>query len=389
MEFIPYAKQSISETDIKAVEEVLRSDFLTQGPVVSAFESKISEIVGSKYAITVNSATSALHISCKALGLSNRDWLWTSPNSFVASANCGLYCGANIDFVDINKKTYNICLEKLKEKLIYAKKNNKLPKIIIPVHYAGQSCEMREIKELSEEFNFKIIEDASHAIGGKYLGERIGCCNYSDVTVFSFHPVKIITTGEGGIATTNDENLRDKMNSLRSHGISRSKNDLAEHPKDEIWNYNQNSIGYNYRIPDINCALGLSQLKNLKFFIKRRKEIATKYDLAFKNTCIVTPWQNPDTSSSFHLYPIRVQSTKHKLNRNYLYQKLKDINIGVNIHYIPIYRHSFYKNMGFNKGYCIEAENFFQEVITLPIFPNLSESNQDFIIEKIKKFLKE
>ena len=287
MEFIPYAKQSISETDIKAVEEVLRSDFLTQGPVVSAFESKISEIVGSKYAITVNSATSALHISCKALGLSNQDWLWTSPNSFVASANCGLYCGANIDFVDIDSKTYNISLEKLKEKLIIAKKNNKLPKIIIPVHYAGQSCEMREIKALSEEFNFKIIEDASHAIGGEYLKEKIGSCKYSDITVFSFHPVKIITTGEGGIATTNDSKLRDKMKSLRSHGISRDSHDLEDRPENEIWNYDQNSIGFNYRIPDINCALGLSQLKNLQFFIEKRKEIAKKYNLAFKNTCII------------------------------------------------------------------------------------------------------
>ena len=387
MEYIPYAKQSISESDIKAVEKVLKSEFLTQGPVVAQFEKKISEIVSSKYAITVNSATSALHISCKALGLSNKDWLWTSPNSFVASANCGIYCGANIDFVDIDENTYNLSLKKLKDKLINAKNNNKLPKIIIPVHYAGQSCEMKEIKALSEEFNFRIIEDGSHAIGGKYLEENIGCCRFSDITVFSFHPVKIITTGEGGVAVTNDPYLSDKMKSLRSHGITRNIEDLRSNPQNEIWNYDQNSIGFNYRIPDINCALGLSQLEKLEMFIKRRAEIATIYNNAFKKTSLITPWQHPNTASSFHLYPVRIKSEKCKINRNTLYQKLKELNIGVNIHYIPIYRHSYYKKLGFKKDYCIEAERFFREVITLPIFPNLCESDQNFVIESIYKLI--
>ena len=388
MEFIPYAKQSISESDIKAVEEVLRNDFLTQGPVISKFESNISAIVGSKYAIAVNSATSALHISCKALGLTKDDWLWTSPNSFVASANCGLYCGAKIDFIDIDEKTYNISVEKLREKLVNAKRTNRLPKIIIPVHYAGQSCNMSQIKELSEEFNFNIIEDGSHAIGGKYLNENIGCCRFSDITVFSFHPVKIITTGEGGVALTNDSDLRNKLRSFRSHGISRQSKDLPDHPANEIWNYNQNEIGFNYRIPDINCALGLSQLSNLENFIKRRKQIADTYTNAFHDSMVITPWQHPDTESSFHLYPIRIKSMKNKIDRNFLYKKLKAINIGVNIHYIPIYRHTYYQNLGFRRGYCKQAEKFFQEVITLPIFPSLSESKQSFVIQNILKFIK-
>ncbi len=388
MNFIPYAKQSISKSDIKAVEEVLKSDFLTQGPIVERFENKVSEKVASKYAVAVNSATSALHISCKALGLKNEEWLWTSPNSFVASANCAMYCGANIDFIDIDKRSYNISINKLKDKLIHAKKNNKLPKIIIPVHYAGQSCDMKEIKALSDEFNFKIIEDASHAIGGKYLGENIGCNKFSDITIFSFHPVKIITTGEGGLALTNDAIIRDKLKSLRSHGISRNNSALKAFPENEIWNYNQDSLGFNYRIPDINCALGISQLNNLDSFIKKRTEIAEIYNNAFKDTSLVTPWQNPLAESSYHLYPIRVNEEKVGIQRNFLYHKLKKLNIGVNIHYIPIYRHSFYQNLGFKKGYCIEAENFFQEVISLPMFPTLSEKNLDFVIENIKKIIK-
>lgn len=387
MEYIPYAKQTISQSDIEAITKVLKSDFLTQGPIVEEFEKSIKNKVGAKFATSVNSATSALHIACKALGLNNNDWVWTSPNTFVASANCAIYCGAKVDFIDIDSKTYNISIKKLKEKLVEAKKNNNLPKIIIPVHYAGQSCCMKELSILSKEYDFKIIEDGSHALGGKYLNKFVGCCEYSDITVFSFHPVKIITTGEGGAAVTNSSIIDQRMKLYKSHGITREKEKLIENTDKEIWNYAQETLGFNYRIPDINCALGINQMNRLDEFISKRHKIANRYDVAFKDSIIQIPSQNKDTFSSYHLYPIRIKENKYPKGRNFVFQELKKKNIGVNIHYIPVYRHPYFSNMGFKKGYCKEAEKFFQEVISLPIFPNLKLYEQNYIIKNILDIL--
>lgn len=385
MKFIPYARQSISKEDIEEVSKVLRDDFLTQGPLIPKFEELISSRVNARYSTAVNSATSALQIACQVLKLEENDWLWTSPNTFAASANCALHCKAKVDFIDIDKKTYNISVAKLRTKLIEAKVENKLPKILIAVHYAGQSCKMKEIKELSLEFNFRIIEDASHALGGKYLNDPVGCCKYSDITIFSFHPVKIITTGEGGVAVTNNSDLDKEMKLLRSHGISRDKNDLPQHSDKEIWNYAQIKLGYNFRLPDINCALGINQISRLDEFLTKRHQIARTYDLAFKNLQIREPWQDANCYSSFHLYPIRIIENPSKINRNFIFKELKKRNIGVNIHYIPVYRHPIYEKIGFKSGYCEEAESFFREVITLPIFPGLTEEQQSYVIESIFK----
>jgi len=385
---IPYGKQQISNDDIESVIETLKSEFITQGPKVEKFEKKIIDEVRCKYAVTANSATSCLHLACKALDLKKDEWVWTSPNSFVASANAALYCGAKIDFIDINPSTYNICVSKLEEKLRIAKRNNCLPKIVIPVHFAGQSCEMEKIYQLSQEYNFKIIEDASHAIGGKYKGEKIGSCKYSEITVFSFHPVKIITTAEGGVATTNSEILAKKMKMDRSHGIRRLDKDQINEINDEIWNYKQESLGFNYRLNDLQSSLGLSQLKRLDFFVKKRHEIAKIYDIQLTNLGIQLPYQDPSNYSSYHLYPIRVSKNKGGISQKDMYYFLRDNAIGVNIHYIPIYRQPFFKKLGFKDGYCSESEKHFKEVISLPIYSTLSEKDQEFVIEKIKHFLK-
>ena len=370
---IPYGRQDITQADINSVIKVLQSDFLTQGPQVPKFEKVVSQYCNVKYALATNSATSALHLACLSLGLNNNDWLWTTSITFVASANCGLYCGAKVDFVDINPATYNICPEVLEKKLVKAKKLGKLPKIVIPVHLCGQSCDMKSIYELSKEYGFKIIEDASHAIGGKYLNEPIGNCKYSDITVFSFHPVKIITTGEGGMALTNNNKLFKRMSLLRSHGITRDPSQMTKQA-DGDWYYQQIELGYNYRMTDIQAALGVSQLKRLDDYVSRRHELSTRYNELLKGFPLVIPYQYSDGYSAFHLYIIRLKNRdKHKQ----VFEYLRKNGIGVNLHYIPVYHQPYYEAMGFKKGYCLEAENYYNEAISLPMYATLSEAEQD------------
>ena len=370
---IPYGRQDITQADINSVIKVLQSDFLTQGPQVPKFEKVVSQYCNVKYALATNSATSALHLACLSLGLNNNDWLWTTSITFVASANCGLYCGAKVDFVDINPATYNICPEVLEKKLVKAKKLGKLPKIVIPVHLCGQSCDMKSIYKLSKEYGFKIIEDASHAIGGKYLNEPIGNCKYSDITVFSFHPVKIITTGEGGMALTNNNKLFKRMSLLRSHGITRDPSQMTKQA-DGDWYYQQIELGYNYRMTDIQAALGVSQLKRLDDYVSRRHELYTRYNELLKGFPLVIPYQYSDGYSAFHLYIIRLKNRdKHKQ----VFEYLRKNGIGVNLHYIPVYHQPYYEAMGFKKGYCLEAENYYNEAISLPMYATLSEAEQD------------
>lgn len=382
---IPYGRQDINQADIDEVVAVLRSDLLTQGPVVPAFEDAVAQYCGAQYAIAVNSATSALHIACLALGVSKGDFVWTAPITFVASANCALYCGATVDFVDIDPGTYNLSVAKLADKLVVAEKSGRLPKVVIPVHLCGQSCDMAGIYELSLKYGFKIIEDASHAIGAKYKGRPVGGCSYSDITVFSFHPVKIITTGEGGMAVTNNASLAKHMRLLRSHGITSSSVDMQKRPDQEIWNYQQIDLGFNYRMTDIQAALGMSQLARLDDFILRRNEIAVRYDVELVGLPIVTPWQHPDCYSSYHIYPIRIKGVSDKKTQKKIYEDLLNAGISVNLHYIPVYRQPYYANMGFCAGYCLEAEDYFHQAITLPIFPRLRPVDQEFVIETIKK----
>ena len=380
---IPYGRQDITQADINSVIKVLQSDFLTQGPQVPKFEKVVSQYCNVKYALATNSATSALHLACLSLGLNNNDWLWTTSITFVASANCGLYCGAKVDFVDVNPATYNLCPEALKKKLIKAKELGKLPKIVIPVHLCGQSCDMKSIYELSKEYGFKIIEDASHAIGGKYLNEPIGNCKYSDITVFSFHPVKIITTGEGGMALTNNNKLFKRMSLLRSHGITRDPSQMTKQA-DGDWYYQQIELGYNYRMTDIQAALGVSQLKRLDDYVSRRHELYTRYNELLKGFPLVIPYQYSDGYSAFHLYIIRLKNRdKHKQ----VFEYLRKNGIGVNLHYIPVYHQPYYEAMGFKKGYCLEAENYYNEAISLPMYATLSEVEQDKVVAVLHKAL--
>jgi UDP-4-amino-4,6-dideoxy-N-acetyl-beta-L-altrosamine transaminase len=382
---IPYSRQSISQADVDAVVEVLKSEFLTQGPQVPAFENAVKRYVGAPHAIAVNSATSALHLACLALRLGPGDILWTSPISFVASANCGVYCGAQVDFVDIDARTYNISVEALADKLVRAKREGRLPKIVIPVHFSGQSCEMDAIAALAHEYGFKVIEDASHAIGSMWQGGYVGACRYSDITVFSFHPVKIITTAEGGMLTTTDETLAHKLNELRSHGITRDGARL-ERPTEGCWYYEQQSLGYNYRMTDLQAALGVSQLTKLDRFIARRHELVARYNDGLKDLPIVLPWQHPDSYSAFHLYVIKIER-RARMERRTLFEVLRTARIMVNVHYIPIYLQPFYQRMGFLPGYLKEAESYYEAAISLPLFASLSEADQDFVMQKISRVL--
>ena len=384
---IPYGRQEITEEDISEVEKILRSDFLTQGPTVPKFENRVASYCGVSYSIAVNSATSALHIACLALNLGDGDWLWTSPNTFVASANCGKYCGANIDFVDIDPKTYNMSVDALSEKLINAEKSGKLPKIVVPVHFAGQPCDMPAILELSKRYGFKIIEDASHAIGASYSQNKIGSCKYSDITVFSFHPVKIITTAEGGMALTNNKDIADKLLRLRTHGITNEKKKMSERPKDEIWNYQQIDLGYNYRMNDIQAAIGLSQLNRLDEYIKSRQNIAKHYNSELKNLSLTIPWQSQNIYSSYHLYPILIQTETISSSQRQVYDELKKNNIAANLHYIPVHRHPYYENLGFKKNDFPVAEDFHRKAISIPIYPMLDIDKQNKVIKVLKQIL--
>ena len=385
---IPYSRQDIVESDVIEVKKILRSDFLTQGPTVPEFEKSVANYCGVKHAVAVNSATSALHVACLALDLGPGDLLWTSPNTFVASANCALYCGAEIDFVDIDSKTYNMSVDALTEKLIKAEKTGKSPKILIPVHFAGQPCDMIAIYNLSKRYGFKIIEDASHAIGSSYSKFKVGSCNHSDITIFSFHPVKIITTAEGGMALTNKKYIADKISRLRTHGITTRKELMQKRPENEIWNYQQIELGFNYRMNDIQAALGINQMKRLDDYIKSRHKIAKIYDKELNELAIEKPFQSVNNYSSYHLYPIRVKENIKGQAQKKVYNFLQKHKIFVNIHYIPVHRHPYYEKLGFNKNDFPESEKFHQEVISLPIFPKLQRKQQKFVIEHLVSALK-
>lgn len=382
---IPYGRQDISQADIDAVTEVLRSDWLTQGPVVPNFECTVTKACGVGYAVAVNSATSALHIACLALGLGPGDWLWTSPITFVASANCALFCGAKVDFIDIDPRTYNLSPAVLERKLQQAEIEGRLPKLVVAVHLCGQPCDMLAIKALSKKYGFKIIEDASHAIGARYQGEPVGNCRYSDITVFSFHPVKIVTTGEGGMALTNDPLLANLMQRFRSHGITSSPTEMQPRPVDEIWNYQQIRLGYNYRMTDIQAALGISQVARLQAYVERRHRIAERYDTELADLPIQLPWQNPVSYSSYHLYPIRVMPDVGGVTQRQLYDALQDNGINVNLHYIPVYRQPYYEAMGYKIGYCPEAEAYFKQTLSIPMYPGLAEAEQAQVIQVLSK----
>ena len=385
-EMIPYGRQDINQEDIDSVVDVLNSDFLTQGPQVPKFEQSLIEYTGANYALAVNSATSALHIACLALGLGEGDLLWTTPITFVASANCGLYCGAHVDFVDIDPNTYNMSVKRLEEKLIKAKALGRLPKIVVPVHLCGQPCDMESIAKLAEEYGFKVIEDASHAIGGKYQGLPIGNCKYSDVTVFSFHPVKIITTAEGGVALTNDVKVAERMNLYRSHGVTRDEKQMTQVP-DGPWYYQQVELGYNYRMTELQAALGISQLARLDMFVSKRHELAKRYDEKLSHLPLVTPYQLADTYSGLHLYVVRLNLSSIKKTRLEIFEKLRELGIGVNVHYIPVHTQPYYKRLGFETVRFPQAESYYAEAISLPMFHTMTLNQQDMVISALESVL--
>ena len=383
---IPYGKQDITQQDIDAVVEVLNSDFLTQGPKVPAFEQALTTFTGAEHALAVNSATSALHIACLALGLGKGDILWTTPVTFVASANCGLYCGAKVDFVDIDPKTYNLCPVKLEEKLIKAEKVGALPKIVVPVHLCGQPCDMKAIHELSEKYGFKIIEDASHAIGGRYFDQPIGSCQYSDITVFSFHPVKIVTTAEGGAALTNDRELAESMALFRSHGITRDPDKMIGESHGG-WYYQQVDLGFNYRMTELQAALGVTQMQRLEAFVFARHKLSQRYDALLANLPIVSPYQLPQTYSGLHLYVIRLELDAIDKTHSEVFELLREKGIGVNLHYIPVHTQPYYQAMGFDWGDFPEAERYYREAISLPMFHTMTEQQQDEVVSVLARIL--
>ena len=387
-QFIPYGRQDISQADIDAVVEVLRSDWITQGPAIERFEKLVAEYCGAKYAVAVSSATAALHIACLAAGLGIGDILWTSPNTFVASANCGLYCGADVDFVDIDPHTYNLSVEVLEQKLARAELEGKLPKVVVPVHFAGQSCEIERILALSRKYGFTILEDASHAIGARYQDNPVGSCLFSDMAVFSFHPVKIITTGEGGMVVTNREDLYEKLIRLRTHGITRNP-ELMQGESHGLWYYQQLELGFNYRMTDIQAALGASQMQRLDEFVSRRRHLAARYNQLLSDFPLVLPWQHPDTESSWHLYVIRLKLDEIGKTHRQVFEELRQAEIGVNLHYIPVHTQPYYQNLGFKWGDFPQAEQYYQEAISLPIYYGLSDENQDQVGAVLRNILSE
>lgn len=379
---IPYGRQDITPEDIEAVVETLRSDFLTQGPAVPRFERTVADHVGAAHGVAVNSATSALHIACLALGLGPGDWLWTSPVTFVASANCALYCGARVDFVDIDPATCNMSVAALEQKLETAQRENRLPKIVVPVHLCGQSCDMAGIADLSRRYGFSIIEDASHAVGGSYRNGKVGDGRYADVTVFSFHPVKIVTTAEGGMAMTNDPALAAQMGLLRSHGVTREPA-LMQRDPDGPWAYDQIELGYNYRMTDLQAALGVSQMGRIDAYVDRRRALAARYDALLAGLPLATIAQLPDAVSAFHLYPVRVDAGI----RRQVFEDLRAAGIGVNVHYIPVHLQPWYRAMGFRPGDFPEAERYYAEAISLPLYPTMTEVQQDEVVAALRKAL--
>lgn len=379
---IYYGKQSIDEADIQAVEEVLRSDFLTQGPAIEKFERSVAAYCGVKYAVAVTNATSALHIACLAAGLGKGDILWTSPITFVASANCGLYCGASVDFVDIDEKTYNMSVDALEDKLRQAKKENQLPKIVVPVHLAGQSCDMKRIRELSAEYGFTVLEDASHGVGADYLKTKVGSCAFSDMTVFSFHPVKIITTGEGGMVLTNDKDLYERLILLRSHGITRDPAKMT-HEADGPWYYQQIALGFNYRMTDIQAALGASQMIRLDEFVARRRALAARYNALLKDFPLVTPDVMKGADPSWHIYIVRMVFGQIGKTKRQIFEEMKERGVVLNLHYIPVHRQPYYEKLGFRQGDFPHSEKYYEEAFTLPLYYSLANDEQDYIVESL------
>ena len=383
---IYYGKQNISEEDIKAVEAVLRSDFLTQGPAIERFERSVAKYCGVKYAVAVCNATAALHIACLSAGLKAGDILWTSPITFVASANCGRYCGADVDFVDIDEKTYNMSVEALEEKLCRARKENKLPKVVIPVHLAGQSCDMARIKDLSEEYGFTIIEDASHAVGADYRDTKVGGCAFSEMTVFSFHPVKIVTTGEGGMVLTNRQEIYENLKIYRSHGITRDPARMT-HESDGAWYYQQITLGCNYRMTDIQAALGVSQMTRLDAFVARRRELAVRYNALLHDLPFVTPYVMEGANPSWHIYVVRMIPDQIGKTKQQIFEEMKEQGIVLNLHYIPVHRQPYYEKLGFRQGDFPESEKYYEEAFTLPLYYDLTDDEQDRIVGALKKAL--
>jgi UDP-4-amino-4,6-dideoxy-N-acetyl-beta-L-altrosamine transaminase len=383
---IPYGRQDITQADIDAVIAVLNSDYLTQGPTIEKFERSVMTHTGALHAVAVSNATAALHIACLALDLGPGDWLWTSPNTFVASANCALYCGAQVDFVDIDPQTYNLCAKNLEAKLIHAQQANRLPKVVVPVHLTGQPCDMAAIHALGQKYGFKIIEDASHAIGGQYKGEPIGNGRYSDITVFSFHPVKIITTGEGGMALTNNNELATRLGLLRSHGITRDPAMLTQ-PVDGPWHYQQVALGFNYRMTDIPAALGISQMTRLNGYVERRQAIAQRYNDLLKDLPLTLPWQHPDSYSAYHLYVVRLQLERIECSHRQVFEALRAKEIMVNLHYIPVHTQPYYQKMGFGYGDFPCSEQYYREAISLPIYPGITDMSQIQVCNAIREIL--
>ncbi len=383
---IPYGRQSIDSSDLAAVIEALSSDYITQGPAVVRFENSVAGFTGARHAVAVSSATAALHLGALALGLKPGSRLWTVPNTFVASANCGLYCGAEVDFVDINPRTYNISIDHLSEKLEIASRSNKLPDVLVPVHFAGQPCEMSEIATLCVKYGIRIMEDASHAIGSEYKNTKIGACAYSDLTVFSFHPVKIVTTGEGGMLLTNDTAIYEKLLRLRSHGVTRDPRLMKKEP-DGPWYYEQVELGFNYRMTDIQAALGASQINRLPDFLARRRELAARYEENLSSLPIVTPFQHRDVLSAWHLYVILMDQERSGITRDSLFQGLRERSIFPQVHYIPVHTQPWYQELGFREGNFPASETYYRKALSLPMYYSLSNSHQDRVIEAINEIL--
>ncbi len=384
---IPYGRQDITEADVRAVIEVLQSDFITQGPRVPAFENKLAEYCGAGHAVAANSATSALHIACLALGLGPGDWLWTSPVTFVASANCGLYCGAEVDFVDIDPDTFNMSAQALEAKLQEAERENRLPKIVVPVHLCGQSCDMQAIHALAQRYGFHVVEDASHAVGGRYQDAAVGRCQYSDITIFSFHPVKIITTAEGGLALTNDPALAERMALYRSHGITRAPEQMTR-DSDGPWYYEQIALGLNYRMTDVQAALGISQVDRLDQYVTRRHELAARYDGLLADLPVRHQFQPNESYSAYHLYVIRLDLGAIRATHRQVFESLREQGIGVNLHYIPVHLQPYYRNLGFAEGDFPNAEDYYAEAITLPLYPGLRDELQTEIVGTLERTLR-